>query len=215
MSAVIKDTEGAQVHGYIRTYTGERVFIHEPEVTLREGAINVKDIAHALSLQCRYNGHCREFYSVAQHSVLASDEASPIDKLWALLHDAPEAYMGDLVGPLKAKVDMWKPLEHRWDLALRRRFGVWPSPDYADSHHIEAQERRVKIIDLLLLGREMKDLFPGRDVKSIGFLDERRPDDLPSVSPWPPKKAKRLFLRRFYKLTGQKLRWLGTFLGLY
>ncbi len=99
---------------WMQTYTGKQFY----PLSARVEDIDLIDIAHSLSLQCRYNGHVRKFYSVAEHCILMSqyiydttvDELTPIGEaagvpvelaLWALLHDAPEAYIGDMVRPLK------------------------------------------------------------------------------------------------------------------
>ncbi len=80
--------------------------------------ICIKDIAHALSLQCRFNGHCSEFYSVAQHSIMVARAVSGMTDnpgLWlsALLHDASEAYLGDVIKPLKVHLPEYAKIEAR------------------------------------------------------------------------------------------------------
>jgi hypothetical protein len=100
---------------WIQTYTGHPFDFANPS----QEAIWLEDIAHALSMQCRYNGHCRRFYSIAEHSYWASIRAADLAAektqrgeikrehgieiaLAALMHDAAEAYVGDMVKPLKS-----------------------------------------------------------------------------------------------------------------
>lgn len=93
------------------------------------------DIAHSLAMQCRYNGHVRRFYSVAEHCVLMSDwmlehaEPRNADRarylaLWALLHDAAEAYIGDMVRPLKINMPAFVALDELVTDAVARRFAL-------------------------------------------------------------------------------------------
>jgi len=88
---------------WIETYTGKKF----PLFDFDESDIDIVDIAHALSMQCRYNGHVKRFYSVAEHCILLTEYV--LDNfpgnykaaLAALLHDAAETYLGDMVGPIK------------------------------------------------------------------------------------------------------------------
>ena len=89
---------------WIQTYTGQRFWPLEPKLT----SIRFKDIKMALSHLCRFNGHCREYYSIAQHSVLLARYMMEADKEWTdlaclhgLLHDAHEAYISDIPGPIR------------------------------------------------------------------------------------------------------------------
>lgn len=68
--------------------------------------IHIEDIAHGLSMICRFGGHSREFYSVAEHSVYVSLACDPADAMAGLLHDAAEAYVGDMIRPLKHMPEM-------------------------------------------------------------------------------------------------------------
>ena len=77
---------------WLQTYTGIQFWPLDP----RPEEIDIQDIAHALSLLCRFNGHCQRFYSVAEHSVHVSTILAPEFGLWGLLHDAAEAYLSDI-----------------------------------------------------------------------------------------------------------------------
>lgn len=83
--------------GGVATYTGR----HVPVFDLRPEHVDIEDIAHALSQICRFNGHTRSFYSVAEHSVRVSQRVPEAMQAAALLHDAAEAYIGDIVRPIK------------------------------------------------------------------------------------------------------------------
>lgn len=110
--------------------------------------IDDRDIARALSRIPRFNGHTLRFYSVAQHCVLASLIVPPQDALAALLHDAPEAYIGDMVSPLKAIIPSYKAIEHSLWCAIADRFDL----DIA-------MPASIKAADLQLLATEKRDLL--------------------------------------------------------
>lgn len=92
---------------WMQTVTGRQFWPLDP----RPEDIFIEDIAHALSMMCRFGGHCQRFYSVAEHSVLVSENVPPQDALWALLHDASEAYIADIVRPAKRFIDGYKQME--------------------------------------------------------------------------------------------------------
>jgi uncharacterized protein len=105
---------------WMQTFAGHRFFPMDP----RAEEIDPADVAHALSLICRYGGHAREFYSVAEHCVLLSHYVAPEHALWALLHDASEAYVGDMVRPLKRQLPEYEAAEDRVIAAVAERFGL-------------------------------------------------------------------------------------------
>lgn len=98
---------------YITTYTGLHIDPIHPNIN----NINIHDIAHALSLTCRGNGHVKTFYSVAQHCINCALEAKERHYnnniiLACLLHDASEAYMSDVPRPLKQEISDYIKLEN-------------------------------------------------------------------------------------------------------
>lgn len=170
---------------WIQTYSGRRFNPTKPYVD----AIVIQDIAHALSMQCRFSGHVRKFYSVAQHSVLVSYICDSADALWGLMHDASEAYLVDVPRPLKrsGKFDAYLEFEANMQAAVCKRFGL-----------PEKEPVSVKKADKVLLSTEARDL--------MGPLhkDWRQPTEpLPfKIVPLPPQEAKNLFMKRFFELTG-------------
>lgn len=83
--------------GCITTFTGKLVNLFKPDPKL----ICLEDIAHGLANTCRWNGHTKTFYSVAEHAVRVSRLVPKGKRLTAIFHDAEEAYWGDIVSPLK------------------------------------------------------------------------------------------------------------------
>lgn len=112
-------------HDFMVTFTGRRV----NPTALRPEDIDIRDIAHALSNLCRFTGHCRHFYSVAQHCIYASIFVAPEFAMEALLHDAAEAYINDLSRPLKHHPEMraYVEVERRAEAAIREHFKLRPS----------------------------------------------------------------------------------------
>lgn len=97
----------------------------EPEKT----TITLFNISHGLSHVCRYAGQCRWFYSVAEHSVHVSRLVPPEMALMALVHDASEAFLGDVTTPLKKKLPFYREVEHRLEAHIARSFGLaFPFP---------------------------------------------------------------------------------------
>lgn len=165
---------------WIQTFTGRRFNPTNPN----SDAIVLQDIAHALSMQCRFSGHCEEFYSVAQHSVLVSHICNQEDALWGLLHDASEAYLIDVPRPLKqsGKFQAYIDFETVMQKAVCTRFGL-----------PEQEPPSVKRADKILLSTEARDLM------SPHHPDWRQTaEPLPfRIEPWSPKKAESEFLNRF------------------
>jgi hypothetical protein len=168
---------------WIQTFKGVQFWPVDP----RPEEILIEDIAHALSLQCRFSGHTRVHYSVAEHSVRVSRVVPPGDALWGLMHDAAEAYLVDLPRPLKrlSSFGAYRLAEATVMGAVARRFDI--SPNEPDS---------VKLIDQVLLATEARDLL-GPKPAEWGWM----PDPLPGrIEPWTPRLAEVTFLERFAEL---------------
>jgi hypothetical protein len=184
---------------WIQTYTGRQFWPLNP----KPEEIFIEDIAHALSLVCRYTGHCREFYSVAEHSVRVSYRAQAlwleldraaghlqrarIVALCGLLHDASEAYIADVSRPVKHSATfgpIYQAIEANLEAQINRRFEI--------SHSVSV----VKRADNQLLATERRDLMslPPR----AWTLDEQPLEH--AIEPWGPKAAEKMFLSRFHRL---------------
>lgn len=109
-----------RIGGWIQTYTGKQFWPLDP----RPEEVCIEDIAHALSNTCRFAGHCKNFYSVAEHSVLVSLVVPPEDALAGLLHDATEAYLLDIPTPIKKCLDNYGLAEQRLWLAIADAFDL-------------------------------------------------------------------------------------------
>lgn len=103
---------------WIQTYTGRRFYLFDPQPE----DVDPLDIGHALSMLCRYGGHLRAFYSVAEHSVHVAHSVPAEHALAGLLHDGTEAYIGDMVAPLKQAMPDYQQVEQRIWQAVAVRF---------------------------------------------------------------------------------------------
>lgn len=109
---------------YVSTYLGNRFYLSR----LHIDDVAIEDIAHGLAYQCRFNGQTREFYSVAQHSVMVMNLVPEEHRLAALLHDAAEAYLGDMVKPLKNLFPAFSEIEAQVMATIGQRFeSNWPN----------------------------------------------------------------------------------------
>lgn len=151
------------MENWIQTYHGGSISLENPN----PDDIQIEDIAHALSLICRFTGHVKQHYSVAEHCVLQATYAmnKTRDKnlaLWGLLHDAPEAYLGDVSTPLKSMLPHYKVLEDNMMDVIGRKYGLWS---------VDVNGNKISKID-----DENRQLFIPRYIKDLDasiLLNER------------------------------------------
>ena len=167
----------------IVTFSGTLFDIIEPDLS----EFTIVDIAHALSHICRFVGHTRKFYSVAQHSVLVSKNVPEAYALEGLLHDASEAFLGDVAKPLKNILPEYRGIEKAVEKAIAKKFGL--SFPFHSS---------IKIADLRAVTTETRDVMPDNEqwehLEGIEMFDE-------IIQPVSCVEAKEMFLVRFGELT--------------
>lgn len=171
---------------WIQTFTGRQFWPLDP----RAEDVTIEDIAHALSHRCRYGGHTNRFYSVAQHSVLVSQQVPVEHALEGLLHDAAEAYLPDVARPVKDHLDGFRAVEAAVEASVAKAFDLThPWPD------------AVKRVDTAILGDEVAILMapppaPWRHL-TVPPLGIRFPVHDPAT-------AKRQFLAQFELLSERR-----------
>lgn len=171
---------------WMQTYTGIQFHPLDP----RPEDIDPADIAHSLSLICRYGGHVHRFYSVAEHCVLMSQAVPSAFALWALLHDAAEAYVGDMVRPLKRQMPAYCDAEDAVLSVITMKFGL---PSFGRGVLPPA----VKDADNRILLTERDALMP--NTRYSWAQDGMEP--LPvAVTGWAPEEAERHYLDRLTEL---------------
>lgn len=166
---------------WIQTYTGRKFLPLEARVE----DVDIRDIAHSLALLSRFNGHCRRFYSVADHSVRVAAALAPEHAPWGLLHDAAEAYLSDLPRPVKRENVWFQQVEDRLLQVVAEAFELpWPVPE------------PVWRADDALLATEARDLM-GPPPEDWGLTAEPLTG---RIEPLGPEAAERAFLEAYARL---------------
>lgn len=181
MSTLVEARKG----DWIQTYCGNRFWPLDP----RPEEVHIMDIAHALSMKCRYNGHAKRFYSVAEHSVLVSQHVPPEHALWGLLHDAEEAYLPDIPRPVKKHLPFWKDISDPVQRAVCEAYNLPPN-----------EPPVVKEIDYAICADEKLVLMA--DGPAWEGLGAPIGADIQCLS---PSEAKADFLYRFLELTARRI----------
>jgi 5'-nucleotidase len=178
---------------YLQTVSGRWVNPFDPDPS----QLDAGDIARALANQCRFGGHCRVFYSVAQHSVIVSriveERGGDVEDVFAaLMHDAAEAYLGDMPHPLKHRSPLgaaFREAEGHLEQAIRDRFGIKPAIP------------GIKQADRALLATERRAF--SAETWHWPELDGVEPLDL-ELTAWPPDRAAEEFARRHAELDARR-----------
>lgn len=176
MNAVIRQGD------WMQTATGGQFWPIDP----RASEIDINVIAHALSMQCRYAGHCIKFYSVAEHCVHMARFVSNPNKLWALLHDASEAYLVDVPRPLKPHLPGYYEAEKRVMEAVIIKFDlapIMPSEVKSADNRILVDERAQNMVQT---GHQ----WVSDGLEPLGVI----------LRYWSPEEAEIYFLDAFKKL---------------
>ncbi len=179
----------ASPDGWIQTYTGGKVWpMHG------EGDIKIEDIAHALSNICRFGGHCKFHYSVAQHSYYVSTIVPEHLALHGLLHDAAEAYLGDVPRPIKHGKGMepFRKAEASMEWVIAYGFGLETTDE---------STRLVKEADNVVLATERRDLMVVRPEGDDWLHGAGAAEPMGRrIMQWRPEAAERNFLLRYREL---------------
>ena len=174
---------------FMNTYTGKQFSVIHPN----KDAIDVVDIAHALSMLCRGNGHVKHFYSVGQHCIncakLAKAKGYNCKLQFAcLLHDASEAYMADVIRPLKKDLPYYQEIEQKLLTVIFEKYGIL---EYLE-------DKRVKEIDDALCHYDLRNLM-NVDIE-VGYLEY-----IPDISYKHPMEVEKEYLEIFEELKGSCL----------
>lgn len=184
-------------------YSGREVDIFN--IILKD--IDIEDIAHSLGNLCRYGGHCLFHYSVAQHSVLCSQEPGTVlQQFRRLMHDASEGYVNDLVRPIKHRPELmqYRIEEDKIQKLIFEKYGL----EYPFDEDIHEIDNRILLreIDALIITEE--EIANKSAAEEVSFREARKilreekllNCSIPKIS---PEEAKELFLNRFYELYNQ------------
>jgi uncharacterized protein len=180
-----------QTESCITTSSGRFFDILKPE----EYEYDIEEIATALSNLCRYTGHVNRFYSVAEHSVLVSRIVPEHLALAGLLHDASEAFLGDVSSPLKKLLPEYKAIENRVQQAIASSFGIGDGFESTEVHEADKRmywQERQSVADNGVRDRLWhQDLRATRKVEAMGMS---------------PLMARRMFVKRYRELTTKNVK---------
>lgn len=182
------ETLAARKGDWMITYTGAAFWPLDP----RADEIRLDDIAAALSKLCRYGGHTIRYYSVAEHCVHAASKAPEGLELAALMHDASEAYLSDVIRPIKAHLTNYKTIEAELERVIAQRFGL-PYPLPAE----------VKALDERMIADEKAQACAPSPPIAWAHWDNATPPLGVTLRFWTPAEAAYQFTTAFYRYGGK------------
>ena len=168
---------------WMETYSGRTFY----PLDARPEEVYIEDIAHALSMMCRFNGHCTHFYSVAEHSIHTSYLVPEPYQMQAHMHDSTEAFLADIIRPVKPFLKGYSEFEHALWLVIAKRFDIDP-----------VMHETVKKADNAILLTEKNHLKP-KEALPWNISGEPADREIWCLS---PAEAKKMFLDRFVELGG-------------
>jgi 5'-deoxynucleotidase YfbR-like HD superfamily hydrolase len=173
---------------YIITFTGKKFNLLEPTLAM----IDIRDIAHSQAMNCRWTGHCKYHYSIAQHAYYCSFIGPEFEALERLMHDSSESYIGDMNRPLKHYTDAgaaYRKVEHPLQSLIYNAFGM-----------SEIEPPSVKIADEGMLYAELEQLLPSAEFKFTNNPFGNSKAAKIVIEEWTPAYAEKKFLERFNHL---------------
>lgn len=184
-TAVAEAAANTRVGNWIQMHSGIAFWPLDP----RADEVRIEDIAHSLSLLCRFGGHCSRFYSVAEHSVHVARLCSPETALAGLLHDASEAYVVDLPRPLKRMLPEYGIIESKVQMAIAEHFGL----------PLLLPEEVTRMDDAMLLAEAAQIM----SVPPMPWEERGAPAPI-QIKCWAPTAARNEFIWMFAHLTNEK-----------
>jgi len=197
-SLYLERKEGGKMNTKIVTYTGKLFDLLNPVPEM----VCIEDIAHSLSLICRYTGHTKEFYSVAQHCTLMAECTQLFgNPLARLLHDAAEAYIGDMSSPwkqmlwiadqpIKYNSPFFRPVKE-WEQKIQQIIGIALKVDLTFTPEIEEADNRMYFTEVRDLMRPSREFEKWRN--NLKPIDDK-------IFPLSPKTSEHMFLSVYHKL---------------
>jgi len=195
----------------VETFTGQYINTKNPD----PATINVLDIAHALAMTCRYGGHCQDFYSVAEHSVMCSVRVerkggSLASQIGALHHDDPEAYLGDIPRPMKKLLGRaYEELTERMEVAIVTALGLRGEEGWFHTDIVKDADNWALFVEAKhLLPSQGKHWWKGDQGAAEWDLRDTLPSRIVTPDYWrgglPPTEARALYIARHSALMARR-----------